>query len=77
MTPSGLASRFLSAAAIAAVLQAACVRVLAMQATVERTVVDGGGCQLSPGTYESQGYIVRQVEVRGAFDLFAHAAAQS
>jgi hypothetical protein len=41
-----------------------------MQATVERTVVDGGGCELSPGAYESQGYIVRQVEVRGAFDLF-------
>lgn len=41
-----------------------------MQPTVEPDVVDGGGCGLSPGAYESQGYIVGRVEVRGAFDLF-------
>ena len=41
-----------------------------MQATVEHDVIGGGGCELSPGAYESQGYLVRRVEVRGAFDLF-------
>ena len=40
------------------------------QATAERHVVGGGGCELSPGAYDSQGYIVRRVEVRGTFDLF-------
>ena len=33
-------------------------------------MIGGGGCELSPGTYESQGYSVRRVEVRGTFDLF-------
>ncbi len=41
-----------------------------MQATGEHTVVDGGGCELLPGAYESQGYIVRHTEIRDAFDLF-------
>jgi hypothetical protein len=41
-----------------------------MQPTAEPDVVDGGGCGLLPGAYESQGYIVGRVEVRGAFDLF-------
>ena len=41
-----------------------------MQATAERQVVGGGGCELAPGAYESQGYAVRRVEVRGTFDWF-------
>src|SRR5262249_7606774 len=70
VTPSEGASRFLRTAAVAALLHAAGVRAFAMQATAERHVVGGGGCELSPGAYESQGYTVRRVEVRGTFDLF-------
>jgi hypothetical protein len=59
----------LLAPAIAALLTISSAPALAMPAS-NPEVVDGGSCPLTPGEYETQGYVVRRVEVRAVFDLF-------
>src|SRR4051812_11445308 len=63
-------SPLLFAAAVAALFQVAPARTLAMQAAPAADFVDTATCPLDPGEYERQGYRVRHVLVRGAFDLF-------
>jgi hypothetical protein len=66
---SGTSPLLLLAPAIAALLTISRVPAFAMQAS-DPEVVDGGSCPLTPGEYETQGYVVARVEVRGVFDLF-------
>jgi hypothetical protein len=61
----------LLAATVATLVDGATVRAFAFQpAPADADIFDAGACPLGPGEYEAQGYLVRQVRVRGVFDLF-------